>query len=490
MGAEKSVTLRHLAAVSATTDPRVALRPRVAPSLETSRIGVGQNPGGRRPNQITGSLTTGSLAPFAGNGFRATSTEGEAHALGPGRCWRINGIAFRPRRAPCVVLSADVRSSSLPPPMNDVPLPPKKHKPKPFFAPFQKKKDLALSGPQRSQTPTPSLKPQSQPFLPSPQKANPFNPTLSPAHRKPQSQPFLRPTERTFSGPQKAPISTLSSAHRKPQSQPFLRPTESPNLNPFFGPQEDQKSKADTGMSGACGDLGEAPKMRAQCKRMCKGHINKVNSVHFSGDSRHLVSGSLDGKLIIWDIFTGNKTQIIPLRIHWDVKTGKKVHEYFGHSGDVATMSLSSDHSVFATGSVDRTIKVWDLRDPKTCKQTFWGHTSDVNSVYMHPSNMAIASGSEDKTARLWDLRSDQQVCEYKPPTANSGFTCCGMSKSGRYIICGSDDNTIHVWDSMKGTHAGSLQGHENRITSLAVAESGIAFATSSWDMSVRVWAL
>ncbi|XP_070001682.1 guanine nucleotide-binding protein subunit beta-2 [Penaeus vannamei] len=326
--------------------------------------------------------------------------------------------------------------------------------------------------------------------------------------------------------------------------------------------QEDQKSKADTGMSGACGDLGEAPKMRAQCKRMCKGHINKVNSVHFSGDSRHLVSGSLDGKLIIWDIFTGNKTQIIPLRsawvmsvafspsgnlvasggmdnqctvhdindrdstgvakiaremlgyegflssmrfldddnlitgsgdmkvIHWDVKTGKKVHEYFGHSGDVATMSLSSDHSVFATGSVDRTIKVWDLRDPKTCKQTFWGHTSDVNSVYMHPSNMAIASGSEDKTARLWDLRSDQQVCEYKPPTANSGFTCCGMSKSGRYIICGSDDNTIHVWDSMKGTHAGSLQGHENRITSLAVAESGIAFATSSWDMSVRVWAL
>ncbi|KAB7501041.1 hypothetical protein Anas_13644 [Armadillidium nasatum] len=33
--------------------------------------------------------------------------------------------------------------------------------------------------------------------------------------------------------------------------------------------------------------------------------------------ARHLVSGSLDGKLIIWDIFSGNKTQVIPLRSAW-----------------------------------------------------------------------------------------------------------------------------------------------------------------------------
>lgn len=48
-----------------------------------------------------------------------------------------------------------------------------------------------------------------------------------------------------------------------------------------------------------------------------KGHINKVNSVHYSGDNRHCVSGSLDGKLIIWDTYTGNKVQVIPLRSAW-----------------------------------------------------------------------------------------------------------------------------------------------------------------------------
>ncbi|KAK8748020.1 hypothetical protein OTU49_016276 [Cherax quadricarinatus] len=208
----------------------------------------------------------------------------------------------------------------------------------------------------------------------------------------------------------------------------------------------------------------------AKISRELLGYEGFLSSMRFLDDT-NLITGSGDMKVI-----------------HWDLKTGKKVNEFFGHSGDVATMSLAPDQSCFATGSVDRTIKVWDLRDTKTCKQTFWGHTSDVNSVCFHPSGFAVGSGSEDKTSRLWDLRSDQQLAEYKPPTANSGFTCCGLSTSGRYIMCGSDDNTIHCWDTLKATHTGTIQGHENRITSLAVTDNGIAFATSSWDMSVRVW--
>lgn len=73
-----------------------------------------------------------------------------------------------------------------------------------------------------------------------------------------------------------------------------------------------------------------------------------------------------------------------------------------------------------------------------------------------HPSGYSFATGSEDKTARMYDVRSDQQVAQYEPPNKTSGFTSCGLSFSGRFVLCGSDDHSVHIWDTMKNQHNGS----------------------------------
>lgn len=52
------------------------------------------------------------------------------------------------------------------------------------------------------------------------------------------------------------------------------------------------------------------------------------------------------------------------------------------HAGDVCSMSIRYEENIIVTGSVDRSIKIWDLRDLK-CVQTFYGHEADVNSVYV-----------------------------------------------------------------------------------------------------------
>uniref|UniRef100_A0A1B6F6H1 Uncharacterized protein n=1 Tax=Cuerna arida TaxID=1464854 RepID=A0A1B6F6H1_9HEMI len=324
--------------------------------------------------------------------------------------------------------------------------------------------------------------------------------------------------------------------------------------------QDEQAKCVDKKMEEICADMADPPKVRLTTKKMLKGHINKVNSVHYSGDSRHAVTGSLDGKLIIWDTWTGNKVQVIPLRSSWvmsvafaqsgnyvacggmdnmctvydvnnrdstgaakivrellgyegflsscrflddktiltgsgdmkiciwDLEAGKKTTDIDqAHAGDVVSMSLSPDKNTFVTGSVDRTCKLWDLRD-NTCKQIFFGHQADVNSVCYHPNGFAFATGSEDKTSRMYDIRSDQQVALYEPPNKTSGFTSCGLSLSGRFVLCGSDDHSVHIWDTMKNQHNGCLAGHENRITSLSVSGNGMAVTTCSWDQNVRVW--
>lgn len=64
----------------------------------------------------------------------------------------------------------------------------------------------------------------------------------------------------------------------------------------------------------------------------------------------------------------------------WDLECGKKTTDIDGHAGDIVSISLASDGNRYVTGSVDKTCKLWDLRE-ESPKQTFFGHEADVNSV-------------------------------------------------------------------------------------------------------------
>lgn len=54
----------------------------------------------------------------------------------------------------------------------------------------------------------------------------------------------------------------------------------------WSGLQAEQAKVADTKLADKCGDLSDLPKIRLTTKKSLKGHINKVNSVHYSGDNR------------------------------------------------------------------------------------------------------------------------------------------------------------------------------------------------------------
>ena len=98
----------------------------------------------------------------------------------------------------------------------------------------------------------------------------------------------------------------------------------------------------------------------AKIVRELAGYEGFLSSCRFLDDS-HNLTGSGDMKLCVWDL-----------------EAGKKTSEVTAHGGDVVSLSLSPDGNQFVTGSVDRTCKLWDVRDCKQI-QTFFGHTSDVN---------------------------------------------------------------------------------------------------------------
>lgn len=57
-----------------------------------------------------------------------------------------------------------------------------------------------------------------------------------------------------------------------------------------------------------------------------------------------------------------------------------KVMDINGHAGDIVSLSMAPDMRTYVTGSVDKTAKLWDVRD-RNQQQIFFGHTRDVNSV-------------------------------------------------------------------------------------------------------------
>lgn len=68
--------------------------------------------------------------------------------------------------------------------------------------------------------------------------------------------------------------------------------------NKIFILQAEQEKVADAKLAEKCGDMSDIPKIRLLTKKTLKGHINKVNSVHYSGDSRYVSNSFLTCSLI------------------------------------------------------------------------------------------------------------------------------------------------------------------------------------------------
>jgi WD40 repeat protein len=81
----------------------------------------------------------------------------------------------------------------------------------------------------------------------------------------------------------------------------------------------------------------------------------------------------------------------------------------WGHSSDVWAINFSPDSKYLASGSRDKTIKLWSVAEQKEIKK-LQGHTASVLSVCFSPDGNFLASGSVDNMVKVWSIQLCKEV--------------------------------------------------------------------------------
>ncbi|MDE7226925.1 MAG: caspase family protein [Treponemataceae bacterium] len=157
-----------------------------------------------------------------------------------------------------------------------------------------------------------------------------------------------------------------------------------------------------------------------------------------------------------------------------------------GHSDSVYSVAWSPDGKYIASGSGDKSIKIWDAATGKELR-TLEGHLKDVYSVAWSPDGKHIASGSDDHTAKIWDAASGKEV---RTLDHSSHVNSVAWSPDGKYIASGSWDGSVKIWDAASGKELRALSGHYNDVTAVAWSPDGkhIASGGGYSDRTMKIW--
>jgi len=284
-------------------------------------------------------------------------------------------------------------------------------------------------------------------------------------------------------------------------------------------------------LQGAVG--AEAKKLDLKLRRTLKGHFGKIYAMHWSGANSHqLVSASQDGKLIIWDGNTTNKTHAIPLRSSWVMtcaysdsgglvacggldnlcsvykiagsqanadQTRIAYRELAQHEGYLSCCRFLDDKQIL-TSSGDSTCLIWDIEN-KTVKSTFSEHSGDVMSVSLNSTKDAnmFVSGSCDASAKVWDIRSAKCVKTYggndfselvQDTFHESDINAVQFFPDGQSFGTGSDDASCRLYDLRSYRQLNYYLSDKILcgITSIGFSHSGKYLFAGYDDFNCQVW--
>ena len=195
-----------------------------------------------------------------------------------------------------------------------------------------------------------------------------------------------------------------------------------------------------------------------------------------------------------------------------------------GHTGIVDALAFSPDGKLLASGSADKTVKLWNPQDGKEIK-SLPGHKESVYSVAFSPNGQLLASGSNDTTIKIWDVKDQKEIKMFgTPPKAPEkpapkkkeekkkdekkaepkkeepkkqilemkdlpeGVTGVIFTPDNKEVLSIGFDKKLHYWNVADGKELKKLPPTPDDLFGLAISRDGKYVATAGYGGSLRVY--
>ncbi|KAK2714126.1 WD repeat and SOCS box-containing protein 1-like isoform X1 [Artemia franciscana] len=161
-------------------------------------------------------------------------------------------------------------------------------------------------------------------------------------------------------------------------------------------------------------------------------------------------------------------------------------HLFRQESGRWTRFNFSRD-LVLATGHVNGRIRIWDAFSGHVLLELM-DHTDAVRDIAFAPDgSLRLVSGSLDKSLKIWDLKDDGNMIKTLSGHKSHVFWCTWSPTSVYMASCGSENKVI-VWDMKRYKIHQTLVGHYNSVMACDFSPDGAILATASRDTRVILW--
>ncbi|KAJ1675198.1 pre-mRNA-splicing factor prp46 [Spiromyces aspiralis] len=201
--------------------------------------------------------------------------------------------------------------------------------------------------------------------------------------------------------------------------------------------------------------------------RVISGHIGWIRSLAVEPGNKWFASGSADRTIKIWDLASGTLKLTLT-----------------GHISPIRGLAVSARHPYLFSCGEDKMVKCWDLEQNKVVRH-YHGHLSGIYTLALHPTLDVLVTAGRDCTARVWDMRTKQAIHVLTGHSSTIASVQC--QEADPQIITSSMDSTIRLWDLAAGKTMACLTHHKKAVRALALHPTEFGFISGSAD-NIKQW--